>query len=290
MPSSLVDNYLAWWGLYHDAPWFNPSGAKQQKPVGGIELLYNTAEQPVWLVMMSSNAQTDRSSTGVVLFSTRENAGMLYPLTGIGVSDDVVKTISSNPSNIRNYGVGSLQLYQIYGEPTWVATFVRDSDIGQIFQGVGIVDARHLTGNNVIMAPTKTEALSQYAQWLAGTNTQGQGPTATAKKVDVEGKVERISSATTGWDDGLLYPARRPAAHLPGQPQPERETAPRAARRPGKDDIPRHWTERGDVDRVRRPQHPRERTCPITDAITGWRTWGLVVPAIEMLASRSIRL
>ncbi|HEY7023320.1 MAG TPA: hypothetical protein VH349_19525 [Ktedonobacterales bacterium] len=195
MPSSLVDNYLAWWGLYHDAPWFNPSGAKQQKPVGGIELLYNTAEQPVWLVMMSSNAQTDRSSTGVVLFNTRENAGTLYPLTGIGVSDDVVKTITSNPSNIRNYGVGSLQLYQIYGEPTWVATFVRDSDIGQIFQGVGIVDARHLTGNNVIMASTKSAALAQYAQWLAGNNTQGQGPTATAKKVDVEGKVERISSA-----------------------------------------------------------------------------------------------
>ncbi len=79
MPSSTVDNYLAWWGLYHDAPWFNPSGAKQQKPVGGIELLYNTAEQPVWLVMMSSNAQTDRSSTGVVLFSTRDERRHALP-------------------------------------------------------------------------------------------------------------------------------------------------------------------------------------------------------------------
>jgi len=203
MPSSLVNNYLAWWGLYRDAPWFNPSGANQQKPSGGIELLYNTAEQPVWLVTMTSNAQTDRSSTGVVLYSTRENVGTLYPLTGIGVSDDVVKTITSNPQNIRDYGVGSLQLYQIYGEPTWVATFVRDTDIGQTFQAVGVVDARHLTGNNVIMAPTKAEALSQYAQWLAGNNTQGQGPTATAKKVDIEGKVARISSATQ--DGATVY-------------------------------------------------------------------------------------
>jgi hypothetical protein len=203
MPSSLVNDYLAWWGLYHNAPWVNPSGANQQKPSGGIELLYNTADQPVWLVTMTSNAQTDRSSTGVVLYSTRENAGTLYPLTGIGVSDDVVKTITSNPQNIRDYGVGSLQLYQIYGEPTWVATFVRDTDIGQTFQAVGIVDARHLTGNNVIMAPTKTEALSLYAQWLAGNTTQGQGPTPTAKKVDIEGKVARISSATQ--DGATIY-------------------------------------------------------------------------------------
>jgi hypothetical protein len=203
MPSSLVNNYLAWWGLYHDAPWVNPSGANQQKPSGGIELLYNTADQPVWLVTMTSNSQSDRSSTGVVLYSTRENAGTLYPLTGIGVSDDVVKTITSNPQNIRDYGVGSLQLYQIYGEPTWVATFVRDTDLGQTFQAVGIVDAKHLTGNNVIMAPTKTEALSLYAQWLAGNTTQGQGPTPTAKKVDIEGKVARISSATQ--DGATIY-------------------------------------------------------------------------------------
>jgi hypothetical protein len=194
-PSYTVSDYLTWWGLYQDAPWFNPSGAKQQKPSGQIELLYNTTEQPVWMVTMTSNAQTDRSSTGVVLFSTRDQTGVLYPLTGIGVSDDVVKTITSSPKNIRDYGVGSLQLYQIYGEPTWVATFVRDTDIGQTFQAVGIVDAKRLTGGNVIMASTKSDALAQYAQWLAANNVQSQGPVATGQKVELEGKVERISSA-----------------------------------------------------------------------------------------------
>jgi hypothetical protein len=196
MPSYAVSDYLTWWGLYHNAPWFNPSGAQQQKPSGQIELLYNTAEQPVWLVTMTSSAQTDKSSTGVVLFSSRDRTGTIYPLTGIGVSDDVVKTITSNPQNIRDYGVGSLQLYQIYGEPTWVATFVRDTDLGQTFQAVGIVDAKRLTPANVIMAPTKSEALAQYAQFLAANNVQGQGPVATGKKVEIEGKVARISAAT----------------------------------------------------------------------------------------------
>jgi hypothetical protein len=196
VPSATVTDYLTWWGLYHDAPWFNPSGAKQQKPAGQIELLYNTAEQPVWLVTMTSSAQTDKSSTGVVLFSTRDLTGTIYPLTGIGVSDNVVQTITSNPQNIRDYGVGSLQLYQIYGEPTWIATFVRDNEFGQSFQAVGIVDAKRLTPANVIMAPTKSEALAQYAQWLAANNVQTQGPTATGKQVDLEGKVARISPAT----------------------------------------------------------------------------------------------
>jgi hypothetical protein len=196
VPSATVTDYLTWWGLYHDAPWFNPSGAKQQKPAGQIELLYNTAEQPVWVVTMTSSAQTDKSSTGVVLFSTRDLTGTIYPLTGIGVSDNVVQTITSNPQNIRDYGVGSLQLYQIYGEPTWIATFVRDNEFGQSFQAVGIVDAKRLTPANVIMAPTKSEALAQYAQWLAANNVQTQGPTATGKQVVLEGKVARISPAT----------------------------------------------------------------------------------------------
>jgi hypothetical protein len=196
MPSYAVSDYLNWWGLYHDAPWFNPSGAQQQKPAGQIELLYNSADQPVWLVTMTSSARTDQSSTGVVLFSTRDRTGTIYPLTGVGVSDNVVQTMTSNPQNIRDYGVGSLQLYQIYGEPTWVSTFVRDNEFGQTFQAVGIVDAKRLTPANVIMASTKSEALAQYAQWLAANNVQTQGPVATGQKVEFEGQIERISAAT----------------------------------------------------------------------------------------------
>jgi len=196
IPDGSVNDYLGWWGKYHDAPWFNPSGNRQQVPAGAIELVYNNVDQPVWLLTMKSSSSKDQSATGAVLFDTRDNKGRFYPLSGIGISDNVVQTITSNPGNIRDYGVGSLQLYQIYGEPTWVATFVKDNDYGQNFQGVGIVDARHLTGANVIMADNKANALSQYAQWLADHNVQGQGPTPNGKQVTLDGKVARISSAT----------------------------------------------------------------------------------------------
>ncbi|MBF6592119.1 MAG: hypothetical protein IVW57_16540, partial [Ktedonobacterales bacterium] len=196
IPGSTVNDYLTWWGKYARAPWFNPSGAGQQVPAGQMELVYNQAEQPVWLQAMTSSAASDQSSTGVVLFDTRDMTGRFYPLTGLGVSDNVSNTLTSNPLNIQKYGVGNLQLYQIYGEPTWVATFVQNVDAGQIFEAVGMVSARHLSGANVIMASNKTRALAQYAQWLADRNLQGTGNSPTGTQTAVTGTVQRISAAT----------------------------------------------------------------------------------------------
>lgn len=195
IPSDTVDQYLNWWGLYHNAPWFNPSGANQQAPAGNPELVYNTVDQPVWLVTMTSNSARDQSSTGVVLFDTHENSGKFYPLSGIGTGDNVTQTFAGNPANLQHYDVGSVQLYQIYGEPTWVATFVKNNDSGQNFAAVGIVDARHLTNANVIMAPDKSQALAEYAQYLAGANIS-TGVSPTGKQVTLDGKLVRISSAT----------------------------------------------------------------------------------------------
>jgi hypothetical protein len=196
MPSGVVSQYLEWWGKYHSAPWLNLSGANQQAPAGAIELVYNSVDQPVWLVTMTSSSGSDQSSTGIVLFDTRENVGTFYPVTGIGISDNVVQTLTDSPQNIQKYGVGSLQLYQLFGQPTWVATFVKDNDYGQNFEAIGIVDAHYLTGANVIMASNKTQALSEYAQWLADKNVQGQGATPAGKVVTLDGKIARISSAT----------------------------------------------------------------------------------------------
>src|SRR5437868_11819263 len=50
MPSETVTQYLQWWGLYHAAPWFNPSGMGQQSTASGPQLLYNNVDQPVWLI------------------------------------------------------------------------------------------------------------------------------------------------------------------------------------------------------------------------------------------------
>ena len=198
IPADAVDQYLTWWGLYAHAPWFNPSGQNQQAPATSTpELVYNQVDQPVWLEPMTSSAASDNSSTGVVLFDTRDMTGRFYPLTGLGVTDNVTSAFKSNPANIRNYDVGNVELYQIYGEPTWVATFTQANSYGASFQAVGIVDAKHLNGANVIMASSKASALAGYAQWLADHGVTGTGAASTGKQVTITSKLTRISAATS---------------------------------------------------------------------------------------------
>lgn len=209
MPASTVSQYLQWWGLYHSAPWFNPSGLGQEIPASDPELLYNRVDQPVWLIPMTSSSSNNNSSTGVFLFNTYKNEADFYPLAGIGIGDNVVSTFKSTRSNIRNYDVSSVQLYQIYNTLTWVAIYVQStgspSDSGSrtsetvsgIFQAVGIVDARNLNGSNVQFDTSLTQALQDYQQWLTQQGTGGGAITGSQQQT-VTGKVLRISSVQQG--------------------------------------------------------------------------------------------
>jgi len=197
MPAATVSQYLSWWGLYHAAPWFDPSGMGQQSPASGPELLYNTVDQPVWLVPMTSSSANDNSSTGVFLFDTHKNQGVFYPLAGLGIGSNVSDTIRSTRANIRGYTVSSIQLYQIYNTPTWVAIFVQSTSSGDIFQDVGLVDARNLSGGNVQFEPTLAAALQDYQQWL--TQEANTGTTSTSGTLQtLTGKVLRVSSVRQG--------------------------------------------------------------------------------------------
>jgi hypothetical protein len=196
MPAQTVTDYLTWWGLYHAAPWFNPSGMGQQAPASDPELLYNNVDQPVWLIPMTSSSSNDQSSTGVFLFDTHKNEAIFYQLAGVGIGSNVQSAFQSTSKNIRNYQVDSLQLYQIYGTPTWIAIYVQSAGNGG-FQSVGIVDAKNLNGSNVQYEPTLSQALQDYQQWLTqqgnGSNPPGGGTTQT-----VVGKVLRISTVQQG--------------------------------------------------------------------------------------------
>ncbi len=195
MPASTVSQYLSWWGLYHAAPWFNPSGAGQQSPASDPELLYNNIDQPVWLIPMTSASTNDQSSTGIFLFDTHKNEAFFYPLAGLGIGSNVQSTFQSTSKNIRNYDVASVQLYSIYGMPTWVAIYVQSSGNGG-FQSVGVVDARNLNGSNVQYEASLAQSLQDYQQWLTqqgnGSNTPG------GTQVSVTGKVLRISAVQQG--------------------------------------------------------------------------------------------
>jgi hypothetical protein len=193
MPSETVTQYLTWWGLYHAAPWFNPSGAGQQSPATDPQLLYNNADQPVWLVPMTSSSSNDNSSTGVFLFDTHKNEAHFYPLAaGLGIGSNVQNTFQSTRANILRYNVDSFQLYQICGQPTWVAIY----SSGGIFQDVGVLAARNLNGGNVQFEPSLSRALDDYKLWLAQNNISnncGATPTGGTQQA-VTGKVLRISS------------------------------------------------------------------------------------------------
>lgn len=198
MPADTVSQYLQWWGLYHAAPWFNPPGTGQQVPASDPQLLYNDIDRPVWLIPMTSSSSNDNSSTGVFLFDTHDNKATFYPLNGLGIGSNVSSTIQSTRANIRGYSVDSIQLYQIYNTPTWVAIFVQSTDSGDIFQAVGIVDARNLNGGNVQFETTLSAALGDYQQWLLQLgNSPGGAPSSTTTKT-VTGKVLRISSVQQG--------------------------------------------------------------------------------------------
>lgn len=193
MPSDTVTQYLTWWGLYHAAPWFNPSGAGQQSPAGGPQLLYNNVDQPVWLIPMTSSSANDNSSTGVFLFDTHKNEAHFYPkAAGIGIGTNVQNTFSSTRANILRYNVDTYQLYQICGQPTWVAIYSSAS----IFQDVGILDANYLNGSNVQFEPTLSKALDDYKLWLAqqGIPNDCGATTSGGTQQTVTGKVLRISA------------------------------------------------------------------------------------------------
>jgi hypothetical protein len=198
MPSDTVTQYLQWWGLYHAAPWFNPSGAGQQTPASSPQLLYNTIDHPVWLVTMTSSSSNDNSSTGVFLFDTHDNKATFYQLAGLGIGSNVSNTISSTRANIRNYTVDSVQLYQIYNTPTWVAIFAQTTDSGDIYQAVGMVDARNLNGSNVQYETTLGATLQDYQQWLLQQGNSPNGTPTSGTTKTVSGKVVRVSSVQQG--------------------------------------------------------------------------------------------
>jgi hypothetical protein len=159
--------------------------------------LYNNIDEPVWLIPMTSASSNDNSSTGVFLFNTHTNEANFYPLSGLGIGDNVTKTFSSTRANIRNYDVATVQLYQINNTPTWVAIYVQSTSSGDIFQAVGVVGARSLNGDNVQFEPTLSQALQDYQQWLTqqgNSNSPSGGSTAQT----LTGKVLRVSSVQQG--------------------------------------------------------------------------------------------
>lgn len=200
--NQLVDD----WTRYKYAPYwqFNTQTGQLQR-TGDPELLYNYAvdpktgkvsDAPVFLYQITSASASDTTSTGFMLYDTQSLHGAYYPLGGVTVGNTVNQVFEKAPGNLRNYDVGSVQFYNLYGQPTWVAIYQQTNDFGATFQAVGIVNASHLDGANVIMADNIADALTGYQTWLATAGSKVQNGTSKSLAATFTGTVARINETT----------------------------------------------------------------------------------------------
>lgn len=200
MSADLVDDYALDWGRWSDKRssgcWPNFNSQYQMKPVD-FELLYNSHDKPVWVVPMTSNNGSNASSTGIMIYDSHDNNAIFYPgLSGLGTGDNVKHAFENSPKNITRRQVDSVQLYQINGVPTWVAIYTQpQGDHGSSFAAIGMLEARHLNGANVVFAEDKRTALADYANALAA----GDGNTQDVSRVGqcskkITGTIARMGS------------------------------------------------------------------------------------------------
>jgi hypothetical protein len=119
-------------------------------------------------------------------------------MAGLGIGDNLTSTFRSTRANIRGYDVASVQLYQIFNTPTWVAIYVQSTSSGDIYQDVGLVDARQLNGGNVQFEADLPTALSDYQQWLTQQGNSATSGGSMNKMQTITGKVLRVSSVQQG--------------------------------------------------------------------------------------------
>jgi len=204
IPGDAAQQYVDWWGSWHNANWFNPSGRGAEMSADDTpDIAYSSAESsPVWQFVMTSQSSKDHSSTGVILFDSRQNKANLYrsdKVLGLAVGSDVIKAFETNPNNLKNYQVSGLILHNIYGELTWLGIFespLEDGSNRASFQGIGLLNVKSIQGSDVIMATNKEEALREYKRWISNKGSNAIDPTQVEDLKEVEGFVERFAVDT----------------------------------------------------------------------------------------------
>ncbi len=185
----VVKNFLTWWGRWSKAPWkfaFETS-ADRTKPAGEPVLVYTKGGHPSWQVLMKSRKKGDDTSvTGIILFDARSNTAKLYDVSGIAIESDVVKAFTTSSKNIKSLHPVHPSLHRIYGELTWVASYISpdtNQDNAEPFQAVGLVSAFNIDGANIIMEEFKQDALAAYRKHLAR---------GSANRAPEEGRIDKI--------------------------------------------------------------------------------------------------
>jgi hypothetical protein len=209
----LVKEWANDWGMYggqyaRENFWnivfnINRTGTMQ---AADLELAYTKDDHNVWVVPMTSTAEGDHTVVGVLVFETGKNEGTFYPgIKGFNEPSSVDETMINARDNIKHYPVESVQLYNIYGELTWVAIYASPQSIGKSFGGIGMLHAHSQDAADVIYANDKQTALRLYATQLARRRQGDESISQNAKQSkEITGKIVRI--------------AQLPSAQLGGTP------------------------------------------------------------------------
>ncbi len=177
-----VSQMLTWWGEWGQAPYnfFSESSANRFKVAPGEPpvLVYTTTGHPVWQAIMTS-WNRDTSGAYLALFDARDNEVRMYHIPDLTLMSTASNTIFNSPTNLRHLEPAHMTLHKIYGQLTWVAPMISETNTDKqnyAVQGIAFMKANVLDGNSVALANTgsKADSLTLYRQKLAeGDNNNG---------------------------------------------------------------------------------------------------------------------
>ena len=197
----VANDFMTWWGRWSSAPWklaFETTQGRY-KPAASPTLVYTKGGHPAYQIMMTSQQSKDESIAYVALFEGRSNRVKLYNIRGISTESGAMNAFLETPKNVTRRRPVHPSMHKIYGQLTWVASYIGDKDLqgAASFLGVGLVSAHDIQGNNVVLGNTKTAALREYRQLIAR-GTTNQAPTEDSLNKTARGVVKEVTSFVLG--------------------------------------------------------------------------------------------
>ena len=206
-PERIAIDYATWYGEFsHD--WYNARGpffalhedvnkvtsVKSEDSFDKQEMffVYGSDGRPYWFSGMTSYSSSDQSLTGIILFDVKA-PGKAFFIKMTGANEQAaLDTINSKYSQYPDRYGTALIPYNIYGVLTYIIPVDSHTDSGNVFQGVGFVDAK---AKQAIVRDTKEDALDAYKSYLA---TRGikRAPTSGSTEKTMTATIERMGDVT----------------------------------------------------------------------------------------------
>lgn len=171
IPERIAANYMTYYGTFVHG-WWNYNGIYvSQKdvnvPTGGLAtelfFVHGADQRPFWFGGMTSPSNQDHSLTSIILTDAR--TGILYKFPMSGANEQAaLDAINSKYSEKPNwYGTAPIP-YNVNGILTYIVPITAHEGSGNIYQGVGFVDAMT---KHAVIGETKEDTIAEYQKYLS---------------------------------------------------------------------------------------------------------------------------